>query len=109
MHRYADLEIAFRKRDERSYALSFRFNGPDDAAEQRSEPDPVVAINVGELSGDDSSTYAAKLNAALFTPDVRVLFGRFRSAAEQQHAILRVRLSIESSGFATRFCLASAL
>ncbi len=99
MHRYADLEIAFRKHDERSYSLSFRFNGADDEAEQRSEPDPEISIDFAslKLSGDDPSTYAAKLNAALFTPDVRVLFGRFRSAAEQQHAILRVRLSIESS------------
>src|SRR5271170_3800369 len=99
MHRYADLEIAFRKRDQHSYSLGFRFNGADDEAEQRSEPDPVIAVDFTslKLSGDDPSAYAAKLNDALFTPDVRVLFGRFRSAAEQQHAILRVRLSIESS------------
>ncbi len=99
MHRYADLEIAFRKRDEHSYSLGFRFNGADDEAEQRSEPDPVISIDFAflKLSGDDPSAYAAGLNAALFTPEVTALFGRFRSAAEQQHAILRVRLSIESS------------
>src|ERR1700677_965355 len=99
MHRYADLEIAFRKRDERSYSMSFRFNGADDEAEQRSDPDPVIAVDFAslKLSGDDPSTYAAKLNVALFTPEVVGLFGRFRSAAEQQHAILRIRLSIESS------------
>jgi hypothetical protein len=99
MHRYADLEIAFRKRDEHSYLLGFRFNGADDEAEQRSEPDPVISVDFAslKLSGDDPSAYAAKLNAALFTPEVTALFGRFRSAAEQQHAILRVRLAIESS------------
>ncbi len=99
MRRYADLEIAFRKRDDRSYSLGFRFNGADDEAEQRSDPDPVIAVDFAslKLSGDDPSTYAAKLNAALFTPEVVGLFGRFRSAADQQQAILRLRLSIESS------------
>src|SRR5271168_2976053 len=97
MARYADLEIAFRKRDERSYALGFRFNSPDDEAEQRSDSDPVIAIPVVELTGDDPAEYAAKLNASLFTPEVRGLFGRFRTAAQQQAAILRVRLAIESS------------
>ena len=99
MRRYADLEIAFRKRDERSYSLAFRFNGADDEAEQRSDPDPVISVDFAslKLSGDDPSAYAAKLNAALFTPEIAGLFGRFRSAAEQQHATLRVRLSIESS------------
>ena len=97
MPRYADLEIAFRKRDERSYALSFRFNGPDDEAEQRSEPDPIVAIQVADLVGDDPAEYGTKLAEALFIPDVRVIFGRFRMAAQQQEAILRFRLTIESS------------
>src|SRR5271167_778838 len=99
MRRYADLEIAFRKRDEHSYSLGFRFNGADDEAEQRSDPDPVVPSNFAllALSGDDPSAYAARLNAALFTSEITALFGRFRSAAEQQDAILRLRLSIESS------------
>src|SRR5271168_4639613 len=97
MPRYADLEIAFRKRDERSYALGFRFNGLGDEAEQRPEPDPVVVIKVADLFGDDPTIYGAKLADALFTDDVRILFGRFRGAAQQQEAILRVRLSIESS------------
>src|SRR5277367_117343 len=99
MHRYADLEIAFRKRDEHSYSLAFRFNGADDEAEQRSDPDPLITTNFASLalSGDDPSAYATRLNAALFTPEVTALFGRFRSAAEQQHSILRIRLSIESS------------
>ena len=97
MRRYADLEMAFRKRDERSYALAFRFNGPDDEAEQRAEPDPIVMFNAFELAGDDTEEYAAKLTATLFTADVRGIFGRFRTAAQQQSSILRVRLSIESS------------
>ncbi len=99
MRRYADLEIAFRKRDEHSYSLGFRFNGAEDEAEQRSDPDPVIPGNFAALalSGDDPFVYATRLNAALFTPEVTALFGRFRNAAEQQHSILRVRLSIESS------------
>src|SRR5271163_2649221 len=97
MPRYADLEIAFRKRDERSYALGFRFNGAGDEAEQRPEPDPIVAINVADLFGDDPALYGAKLADALFTPDVRILLGNFRMVAQQQEAILRVRLAIESS------------
>jgi hypothetical protein len=99
MRRYADLEIAFRKRDEHSYSLAFRFNGDDDEAEQRSDPDPLITTNFTSLalSGDDPSAYATRLNAALFTPEVTALFARFRTAAEQQHSILRVRLSIESS------------
>jgi hypothetical protein len=99
MRRYADLEIAFRKRDEHSYSLGVRFNGADDEAEQRSDPDPVIAVDFVALkvSGDDPPAYANELSAALFTPEIAALFGRFRSAAEQQHATLRVRLSIESS------------
>ncbi len=97
--RYADLEISFRKRDERSYSLGFRFNGADDESEQRSDPDPVISSNFAALllSGDDPSAYATRLNAAFFTPEITALFGRFRNAAEQQRATLRLRLSIESS------------
>jgi hypothetical protein len=99
MRRYADLEIAFRKRDEHSYSLGFRFNGADDEAEQRSDPDPVISSNLPSLalSGDDPLSYATRLNAAFFTAEITALFGRFRSAAEQQEAILRIRLAIESS------------
>jgi len=44
MSQYADLEIGFRKRDERSYALSFRFSSPDD------EVDHPALIRAGDYS-----------------------------------------------------------
>ena len=95
MSRYADLEIVFRKRDEQSYALSFRFNSPDDAAEKRSLIEPVIAIDVSAPMGDDPQAYADWLSAAFFTPEVCAEFVKFRTAAAMQSAILRVRLAID--------------
>ena len=89
MSRYADLEIVFRKRDEQSYALSFRFNSPDDAAEKRSLIEPVIAIDVSAPMGDDPQAYADWLSAAFFTPEVCAEFVKFRTAAAMQSAILR--------------------
>ncbi len=97
MSRYSDLEITFRKRDERSYALGFRFHSADDAAEQRSKTEPVIAIDFAALAGDDAAAYAETLSAAFFTPDVRAEFGKYRAAAAAQGSILRVRLSIDAN------------
>ncbi len=97
MPRYADLEIALRKRGERSYAVSFRFNGPDDEAEQRFGTDPAIAVDPASIRDLDPDEYGRKLNAAFFTPEVSAAFGQFRTAAQQQSSTLRVRLSIEPS------------
>ena len=97
MSRYADLEITFRKRDERSYAVGFRFNSGEDAAEQRARMEPAIRIDFGELAGDDPKAYAEALSAAFFTAEVRAEFGKFRAAAAMLGSILRVRLSIDSS------------
>ena len=97
MPRYADLEIAIRKRSERSYALSFRFNGPDDEAEQRSANDLTVAFDPASIRDLDPDMYGYQLGRAFFTSDVHGAFGLFRVAAQQQCATLRVRLSIEPS------------
>ena len=94
MSRYSDLEIAFRKRDERSYALAFRFSSQDDAAEQRSLTEPAIALDFTALAGDDPEAYAQALSAAFFTQEVRAEFGKFRTAAAAMESILRVRLSI---------------
>jgi hypothetical protein len=71
MSRYADLEITFRKRDERSYAVGFRFNSGEDAAEQRARMEPAIRIDFGELAGDDPKASAAALSAAFCTAEVR--------------------------------------
>jgi hypothetical protein len=94
MSRYSDLEITFRKRDERTYALAFRFNSHDDAAEQRSLTEPVIALDFSALAGDDPEAYAQTLSAAFFTAEARAVFARFRVAAAATESILRVRLSI---------------
>lgn len=97
MSRYSDLEITFRKRDERSYALAFRFHSADDAAEQRSQMEPAISIDLAALSGDDPRAYAETLSAAFFTSEVRAEFGKYRAAAAMLGSILRVRLSIDAN------------
>jgi hypothetical protein len=97
MSQYADLEIGFRKRDERSYALSFRFSSPDDEVDHPALIEPVITLDSSELRGDDTKAYSDALTAAFFTPEVRAEFGRFRDIAQQKSSILRVRLSIDTS------------
>ncbi len=97
MSRYSDLEITFRKRDERSYALGFRFHSAEDAAEQRSKTEPVIAVDFAALAGDDPAAYAETLSATFFTPEVRTEFGKYRAAAAGQGSILRLRLSIDAN------------
>src|SRR5580658_1278110 len=97
MSRYSDLEIMFSKRDERKYVVGFRFNSADDAAEQRSALEPVIAIDMSAQAGDDAEAYAETLSQAFFTPDVRGEFNRFRAAAAALGSILRVRLTIEAN------------
>jgi hypothetical protein len=97
MSRYSDLEITFSKRDERKYVVGFRFNSADDAAEQRSALEPVIAIDMASLAGDDAEAYAQTLSTAFFTADVRGEFNRFRAAAAALGSILRVRLTIDAN------------
>ncbi|HUB51029.1 MAG TPA: CHAT domain-containing protein [Terracidiphilus sp.] len=97
MSRYSDLEITFIKRDERKYAAGFRFNSAEDAAEQRSALEPVIAIDMSAQTGDDAEAYADTLTAAFFTPEVRGEFNRFRAAAAAIGSILRVRLTIDAN------------
>jgi hypothetical protein len=95
MARYADLEIALRKRDERYYAAAFRYNGPDDAAEQASDPDPVIAFDPASIRAVSADEYGRRLSAAFFNDDVKREFLRFR--AQTKDASLRVRLRFEAS------------
>ena len=98
MSRYSDLELALRRRDASSYAASLRFNGPDDAAEQRSPVDPVFTIDNAALADTfDALGYGTKLGEAFFAGDLKTEFLRFRGLAQNQSSALRVRLSIESS------------
>ena len=97
MSRYADLEITFRKRSERSYALSFRYSSPDDEVDHPALTEPVITLDSADLHGDDARAYSEALSAAFFTPEVRTEFGRFRDITQQKGSILRVRLSIDSS------------
>jgi len=94
---YADLEIAIRKRNERCYALSFRFNGPGDDAEQRSEPDPEIEFDPDSVRQYFPDEYGRLLGSVFFSQPVKLWFGRFRTSAQTQNATLRVRLSIDSS------------
>ena len=97
MSRYSDLEVTFGKRDERKYVVGFRFNSADDAAEQRSALEPVVAIDMSGTGGDDPEAYAEALTAAFFTPEVRGEFSRFRAAAAALESTMRVRLTIDAN------------
>jgi hypothetical protein len=97
MSQYADLEIVFRKRDERSYALSFRYSCPDDEVDHPALLEPVITLDKLDLRGDDAGAYSDALSAAFFTPEVRTEFGRFRDITQQKSCILRVRLSIDAS------------
>jgi len=97
MSRYADLEIAIRKKDERTFALGMRFNGPGDDAELRADPDPIVEFDPASVRNFFPDQYGRELAAAFFTAEVKLWFGRFRTAAQQQEAILRVRFTIEPS------------
>ena len=97
MSQYADLEIVFRKRDERSYVLSFRYSSPDDEVDHPALMEPVITLESATLRGDDARAYSDALTAAFFTPEVKAEFGRFRDITQQKSSILRVRLSIDSS------------
>jgi hypothetical protein len=97
MTRYSDLELTLRKRDKRSYAVSLRFNGPGDEAEQRSPSDPVFSVNPAGIDEYDPIDYGRKLGAAFFTDELKAEFTRFRSLAQSQLSTLRVRISIEAS------------
>jgi len=97
MSKYTDLEIAFRKRSERSYGLSFRFSSPDDEVDHPALTEPVIALDSSAWRGDDARAYSDALSTAFFTPEVRAEFGRFREITQQKSSIMRVRLSIDSS------------
>jgi len=97
MSHYADLEIVFRKRNERSYVLSFRYSSPDDEADHPALIEPVIALDSAALRGDDAKAYSDALTEAFFTHEVKAEFGRFREITQQKSSILRVRLSIDAS------------
>ena len=95
LSRYADLEIVFRRRDEQSYGLSFRYSSPNDEALQAARTEPVIALNFSALSGDDPQAYSETLSRAFFTPEVMAEFRTFRDITERSRLSLRVRLSID--------------
>jgi hypothetical protein len=98
---YADLEIALRWRDERSYSVDLRYNAPDSDADQRliADGDGVVEIDLRELRQlePDWQAYGAALNQAVFAGAVGRAFSDARNNAQSRDAILRVRLVIEPS------------
>ena len=110
MSAYSDLEITFRKRDEHSYALHFRFNLVRDDGEKVSDPDPIITADFSALSdADDDPEYGKKLSAMVFTDKVLSWLNPYRAAAlaqepalsqnstQPQDAKLRIRLSIDAS------------
>ena len=95
LSRYADLEVVFRRRDERSYGLSFRYSSPNDEAVHPARSEPVIALDFSALSGDDPQAYSDTLSRAFFTPEVKAEFRTFRDITERSGLSLRVRLSID--------------
>ncbi len=96
--RYSDLEIALR-RSGNTYTAGLRFNGPDDAAEQRpATADPVFTVDLPALQGIfDPLAYGKKLGEGFFQGDLLEQFNAFRNEATTLSSSLRVRISIESS------------
>jgi CHAT domain/SIR2-like domain len=95
MNRYADLEITVRALTGNSCSAGFRYNSPNDDAEQRSLTEPVFILDSTSLNTADPTAYAAALSTAFFTPELVGEFRRFRTAAAGQSFILRVRLTVD--------------
>ena len=95
LSRYADLEIVFRRRDERSYGLSFRYSSPNDEAVHPARTEPTIALDLSALGGDDPQAYSETLSRAFFTPEVKAEFLTFRDITQRSGLNLRVRLSID--------------
>src|SRR4051794_19132745 len=95
---YADLELAFRRREERSYSVDLRYNAPDSDADQRllADEDAAVEIDVEGLRQlePDWVAYGAALHAAVFGGAVGRAFSEATHSAQSRDAILRVRLVI---------------
>jgi CHAT domain len=100
--KYADLEVALRRRDAGNYSVELRFNAPDDDAEIRLIKDGAGAVTL-DLPGLralelDAKSYGASLSAAVFrAPSVASAFAQARSTAQSQDSTLRVRLFLEPS------------
>jgi hypothetical protein len=97
MNRYADLEITVRALTDSSCSAAFRYNSPNDDAEQRSLTEPAFTLDPASLNTADPTAYAAALSTAFFTPELVGEFRRFRTAAAGQSFILRVRLTVDPS------------
>ncbi|MCX6629881.1 MAG: CHAT domain-containing protein [Candidatus Solibacter sp.] len=101
MPTYADLELALRRRGERSYSVDLRYNAPDSDADQRliADGDGVAEIDVESLRQlePDWAAYGVALNLAVFTGPVGHAFSGACRNAQSHNAILRVRLVIEPS------------
>jgi hypothetical protein len=101
MPTYADLELALRRHDERSYSVDLRYNAPDSDADQRliADGDGVVEIDVHALRQlePDWKAYGSALHHAVFAGAVGSAFSDAGKNAQSRDAILRVRLVIEPS------------
>ena len=100
MPKFADLEIAIRRRDGDAYGIELRLSPPDSDTDERFPTEkPATAVfstaALRELEMDPGS-YGAALGRALFeNSEVQAGFATARSTAKAVGATLRVRLFIE--------------
>lgn len=99
MGKYANLEIELRREDEVHYAVQFRYQAPNSAAQTR--PGGGVATLDLEALREwqlEPEKYGVALTGSLFEqPDVRNAFDAARASAEALGVPLRMRLLIDDN------------
>lgn len=94
MRKYANLEIELRREDDARYAVQFRFEAPNSAAQTRPGGGlatlDLAALRQLQL---EPGRYGEALTASLFEqPEVRNPFDTARASAESLDVPLRIRL-----------------
>ena len=102
MTKYADLEIALRRRDSGAYAVELRFSPPGGEVDVRliGNGSAAVSFDLERLRALslDVPSYAQVLSSSFFKDTaVRNAFSEARKTAHAQDASLRVRLFIDPS------------
>lgn len=99
MGKYANLEIELRREDEAHYAVQFRYQAPNSAAQTR--PGGGVATLDLEALRElqlEPDRYGEALTAGLFgEPDVRNAFDAARASSEGLGVPLRMRLLVDNN------------
>jgi len=100
MPKFADLEIAIRRRDGDAYGVELRLSPPDSDSDERFPKEkPATAVISTETLRElelDPASYGAALGQALFqNSEIQAGFATARSTTKAAGATLRVRLFIE--------------